>query len=984
MSDDGPKTPPKQRIPTLSEAIEEDSWESWEDTDADTIQLATTPTKPSVLQSPKSPGPLKVYDLDYLLQFKPQPPNMRVKRMFPEPAPPKKEEKKIETDIRQDEKKDKKGKRPDTRMGFGHEPQAARDRPFANIGITSDNRPIVMDPDAALSSNPFMGQPQAGARPLFGTQVGGRGGSSKQQREQRALAKLERRVANPFKATKPESEMQATVKRVQGALNKITPEKYNELFQQMWEDLNEFNLYDVDDDDAMNVLDQVIGMIFEKALGEPSYSNMYADIARHLCDFATAVSQETGNRDAKPLQHFRKMLLDRCQTEFETRLVCLPDDPDERARLEAKHRKRSVGNIKFIAELFKRSMLTEKIMHDVIKNLLLGPPPHSEQHMPAAEELEVLCKLWSAAGQLLDRAEAVEYINYYFAIMSRHSQSYEDTRIRFMLVDIIDLRSNKWVPRRQQETAKTLSEIEDEFHGKGGGPAAPPPRLTPPGDAMRGRHAKDQAKGGAPTKASARTSNSRSPPPPTGGGQQKTGRGSRSSSPPLNTPLSPSSDRASPPVSPATPSGLPVDASVPGKGKQGSSKGQKGKDAKPKAKAQAPTAPKELSNEQMDGKVSWLIGEFAETQNTSEFVECLADLGNINHPSFVARAVYRVVESHKLSNERAVLACMLEVFLQPSEETERSVMKQRQLSLHKGIHLAIRDISEYELWVDSPLLWHDLCELLLALFTKGIVELGFLNTLFPAEFYNQYHDQAQNFILELFSQLKAKEAEWRCCTAFYRVLALMPAKHVPELIQALRAKDLIDTDVTLYVYSALKTQQPGEEILRWLQSRVSPEVVQRHRKVVCQKVVAAVLNYLTAEVASLTGNQAEESKLVAFESSTLASVQSMLRLHLTCEDTEMEIQLQVLVLDEVHRACVQFSFPKGHMARMFRLLYEAGVCSSFAFEDWIEGATDVPDKGKAIFEVNTFLQSLKSQHNDGDAAGNADEDAEDGEESEED
>ena len=45
------------------------------------------------------------------------------------------------------------------------------------------------------------------------------------------------------------------------ALNKITPEKYNELFQQMWEDLNEFNLYDVDDDDAMNVLDQVIGMV---------------------------------------------------------------------------------------------------------------------------------------------------------------------------------------------------------------------------------------------------------------------------------------------------------------------------------------------------------------------------------------------------------------------------------------------------------------------------------------------------------------------------------------------------------------------------------------------------------------------------------------------------------------------------------------------------------------------------------------------------
>lgn len=47
-------------------------------------------------------------------------------------------------------------------------------------------------------------------------------------------------------------------------LNKITPEKYEELFAQMWDELNEFNLYDVDDDDAMNVLDQVIGLVWKR------------------------------------------------------------------------------------------------------------------------------------------------------------------------------------------------------------------------------------------------------------------------------------------------------------------------------------------------------------------------------------------------------------------------------------------------------------------------------------------------------------------------------------------------------------------------------------------------------------------------------------------------------------------------------------------------------------------------------------------------
>ena len=33
---------------------------------------------------------------------------------------------------------------------------------------------------------------------------------------------------------------------------------------------------------------------------------------------------------------------------------------------------------------------------------------------------------------------------------------------------------------------------------------------------------------------------------------------------------------------------------------------------------------------------------------------------------------------------------------------------------------------------------------------------------------------------------------------------------------------------------------------------------------------------------------------------------------------------------------------------MFKLLYECKVCSSFAFEDWIESAAEIPEKGKVL------------------------------------
>lgn len=79
------------------------------------------------------------------------------------------------------------------------------------------------------------------------------------------------------------------------------------------------------------------------------------------------------------------------QQEEKQRLV------EELVETKDKARRRSMGNIKFIGELFKLKMLTEVIMHDCIVKLLKN---HDD------ESLECLCRLLSTIGKDLDFEKA--------------------------------------------------------------------------------------------------------------------------------------------------------------------------------------------------------------------------------------------------------------------------------------------------------------------------------------------------------------------------------------------------------------------------------------------------------------------------------------------------------------------------------------------------------------------------------------------------
>ena len=94
----------------------------------------------------------------------------------------------------------------------------------------------------------------------------------------------------------------------------------------------------------------------------------------------------------------------------------------------AKAKRRGLGLIRFIGELFKLQMLTERIMHECIKKLL------GNVENPEEEEIESLCKLLTTVGQILDTQKARAHMDVYFQRMRELTRNGNVTpRMAFML-----------------------------------------------------------------------------------------------------------------------------------------------------------------------------------------------------------------------------------------------------------------------------------------------------------------------------------------------------------------------------------------------------------------------------------------------------------------------------------------------------------------------------------------------------------------------
>jgi translation initiation factor 4G len=282
-------------------------------------------------------------------------------------------------------------------------------------------------------------------------------------------------------------EMDRIKKRVQGLLNKLALDKFDTLTHQLTDLIVENR------SEGIPLLSEVVGIIFDKALSEQFFSSMYADLCVEVSKAVSTVvefepelaasnqaaadakksaasdtpvsaeEEEKREREAKKQAKnspFRIMLLSKCQLEFEAGLK--PVDKEGKT-LEDIHeeehaqKRRFLGNIKFIGELYKKGMLLERIMHTCVAHLI------GDIQNPVEEDLEAVCNLLSTIGKSLDHEKARAHVNSYFDRFEAFSKNMQlSSRIRFMCLDLIDLRRSGWNSKRRPAEVKTLEQVRRE------------------------------------------------------------------------------------------------------------------------------------------------------------------------------------------------------------------------------------------------------------------------------------------------------------------------------------------------------------------------------------------------------------------------------------------------------------------------------------------------------------------------------------------
>ncbi|KAJ9091399.1 hypothetical protein QFC19_009108 [Naganishia cerealis] len=278
-------------------------------------------------------------------------------------------------------------------------------------------------------------------------------------------------------------------RKVKGLLNKLTAEKFDSISSQILEWANK----SVAEKDGQT-LRLVIKLIFEKAKDEQFWSTMYAKLCRKLWqDINPEVKDdEMTSADGQPLSGgllFRKYLLNRCQEDFEkgwkqkadasaAAKEKAADDQKKKAEHDAAveagkeleefkfsdeyyaeqaAKRKGLGLVKFVGELFKLEMVSIKVIHACIVKLL------SNVIDPDEEDVESLCQLLTTVGGKLEaQPRMAQQINLYMQRMNDLKNSeHLSSRIRFMVQDVIELERNHWRGRnaKGQSGSMTIDEV---------------------------------------------------------------------------------------------------------------------------------------------------------------------------------------------------------------------------------------------------------------------------------------------------------------------------------------------------------------------------------------------------------------------------------------------------------------------------------------------------------------------------------------------
>lgn len=808
---------------------------------------------------------------------------------------------------------------------------------------------------------------------------------------------------------------EAVFRRVRGILNKLTPDKFDKL-------CNELLGVGIE---TKYILKGVILLVFEKALDEPKYSSMYAQLCLRLSEEAPNFDDpgKTGNST------FRRLLLKQCEDEFNNRTKASqafdkkdgPLTPEEEEQRSTTKRK-VLGNIRFIGELYKYDMLHEAIVHRCIKQLLDKKKRASVADL--SESMECLCYLMRTVGPRLDIPKAKPLMDQYFErIQQLLGRSDFPSRIRFMIEDVISLRNAKWTPRKAvlETGPKMIQQIRQEaWQNQGGRPGFPVPahghvpRNIPPhapGNWMNHGMGRGAGRGSEYQQMSRGmndvfvTDNGFRPSGPRfdefgSGGvlPDRSGFGIRYHDDDYDqfAPRDPWADLSST-KQPTLLSNSPANNSKPTGGgwRPASRQNHMSSDGEISlrpardsiaasqrpgvhvaGRSQTPPAQKQL--DPLNRTAAPPIIEKAKKQNkpqTPSTADLHKQIENIVADFLVSKDIETATKAIKDIKGRRYFTSLISQLLAKSLKAEdQECFSRLFFFLHKsqlltadvfikGVSGALeqhQDVEEEDMKIKKHMAW-----LMAKAVTQGILNLIEVSSL----------TENGNFHPTLLLCLKELEAlegkDWLVKEFTNSKLDLLPS--LPEddrtsekFVSILEKQSLVFLFPLLHIqadlYYKIEEDPTVTAIYKWVKDNVesswhtNPEFI--------NVLATGLLKYATKDSTlseSVDPTQAPEKDLMEKEKAAMKKL-----LPLVEKFVHEKSHLQVSVLYALQVFCHTHNFPKGMLLRMFVLLYDTEVVEEDAFLRWKEDVSEKhPGKGKALFQVNSWLTWLETADEEG-------------------
>uniref|UniRef100_A0A7M4EE27 Eukaryotic translation initiation factor 4 gamma 2 n=1 Tax=Crocodylus porosus TaxID=8502 RepID=A0A7M4EE27_CROPO len=761
----------------------------------------------------------------------------------------------------------------------------------------------------------------------------------------------------------------AIFRKVRGILNKLTPEKFDKLCLELLNVGVESKL----------ILKGVILLIVDKALEEPKYSSLYAQLCLRLAEDAPNFDGPSAESHPGQKQSttFRRLLISKLQDEFENRTrnvdiydkhdaPLLPEEEEQRAIAKIK----MLGNIKFIGELGKLDLIHESILHKCIKTLL--EKKKRVQLKDMGEDLECLCQIMRTVGPRLDHAKAKSLMDQYFARMRSLMSSKElPARIRFLLQDTVELREHNWVPRKAflDNGPKTINQIRQDavkvgtFHlcvgmrsdfflegpfmpprmkldrdplggladmfgqmpgsGIGTGPGVIQDRFSP----TMGRHRSNQLFNG-------HGGHLMPPAQSQFGDLGKSFLKSQISLRPAQSFLMNKNQvpKLQPQITMIPPSAQPPRTQTPPLGQPP----QLGLKTNPPLIQEKPAKTSKKpppSKEELLKQTEAVVTEYLNNGNANDAVNSVREMRAPKPfiPEMLSKVVIQSLDRTDEDREKA--------------SSLISLLKQEGVATSDNFMQAFLNVLDQcpKLEVDIPLVKSYLAQFAARAIISELVSISELaqplesGTHFPL------------FLLCLQQLAKLQDREW--LTELFQQSKVNMQKMLPEIDQNKdRMLEILEGKGLSFLFPLLKLEK---ELLKQIKLDPSPQVIYNF-------VLFLNCSYISSEVNPPNdepdSSSAPSKEQLEQEKQLLLSFKPVMQKFL---HDHVDLQVSALYALQVH--CYNNNFPKGMLLRFFVHFYDMEIIEEEAFLAWKEDITqEFPGKGKALFQVNQWLTWLET------------------------